>query len=231
MRVNIKNVFTVLLAATMVMGCQTVKNANNKQKGAVIGAAGGALLGAIIGNNVGSKDNSELGAVIGGVVGGTAGVLIGAKMDKQAKEIENQIPGAEVERVGDGIVINFDENSGVFFETGKFNVSGESATMLTKLANVMKEYKDTNIIITGHTDSVGADAANMTLSKNRAQAVENFLTNQGVARSRFTTKWYGETNPIASNETAAGRAKNRRVTLGILPNEKMKEEAVKEAGK
>lgn len=231
MNVNFKSVFVVLFSAMMIVGCQTVKNANNKQKGAVIGAAGGALLGAIIGNNVGSKDNSELGAVIGGVVGGTAGVLIGAKMDRQAKEIENQIPGAEVERVGDGIVINFDENSGVFFQTGKFNVSGESVTLLTKLANVMKEYPDTNVIIAGHTDSVGADAANMTLSKNRAQAVENFLVGKGLSKSRFTTKWYGETNPVATNETAAGRAKNRRVTLGILPNEKMKEDAVKEAGR
>jgi len=222
--------FTVFLALSMVVGCQTVKNANNKQKGAVIGATGGALLGAILGNNVGSGDNSELGAVIGGVVGGTAGVLIGNRMDKQAKEIENQIPGAEVERVGDGIVINFDENSGVFFQTAQTSIVGESAELLAKLANVMNEYKDTNIIIAGHTDSVGAESSNLTLSKNRALAVENYLASRGISNSRFTTKWYGETNPKTTNETAEGRAKNRRVTLAIVPNEKMKQDAQKKAG-
>lgn len=230
MKIYSKNAIVLLLSLTLTVGCQTVKDANNKQKGAVIGAAGGALLGAIIGNNVGSKENSELGAVIGGVLGGTAGVLIGNQMDKQAEEIANQIPGAEVTRVGDGIVINFDEDSGVFFETGKTNVSNESVLMLSKLSNVMKEYQDTNIIIAGHTDSVGADAANMTLSKNRAKSVENVLIANGVASNRFTTVWYGETQPIASNDTAAGRAKNRRVTLGIVPNEEMKKQATKEAG-
>ena len=102
----------------MVIGlgsCEATKNANNKQKGAVIGAASGAVLGAIIGNNVGKGGNGEFGAVIGGVVGGTAGVIIGNKMDKQAQKIEEEIPGAVVERVDDGIVITFDENSGVLF--------------------------------------------------------------------------------------------------------------------
>jgi len=96
--------FTLTLAVILSFSnCEATRNANNKQKGAVIGAAGGAILGAIIGNNVGKGGNGEIGAVIGGVVGGTAGVIIGNKMDKQAQEIENEIPGAKVERVDEGI--------------------------------------------------------------------------------------------------------------------------------
>ena len=118
---------TVLLTVSLT-NCSAVQNANNKQKGAVIGATGGALLGAIIGNNVGKGGNGALGAVIGGVIGGGAGVLIGNKMDKQAQQIEEEIPGAQVERVDDGIVITFDETSGVYFDTNKYNINTASQT-------------------------------------------------------------------------------------------------------
>src|SRR5690606_10908143 len=211
--------------------CKSVDNANIKQKGAVIGATGGALLGAIIGNNVGKGGNGALGAVIGGVVGGGAGVIIGDRMDKQAQKIEQEIPGAQVERVDDGIVVTFDENSGVYFDTAKYNVNAASQTTLDKLANVLREYPDTNVLVVGHTDSVGADEMNMTLSKNRAQAVTNyFVQNNNLSTGRFTTNWYGETAPVADNSTAEGRAKNRRVNLAIVPNEKMKQEAQNQAG-
>ena len=113
--------FTLVLSISLT-NCKAVQNANNKQKGAVIGVTGGAILGAIIGNNVGKGGNGELGAVIGGVVGGTAGVLIGNKMDKQAQKIEEEIPGAQVESVDDGIVVTFDENSGVYFDNNKYNM-------------------------------------------------------------------------------------------------------------
>ncbi|MCG2419078.1 OmpA family protein [Aequorivita sp. F47161] len=229
-----KKITLVALAFTFVISftsCEATRNANNKQKGAVIGAAGGAVLGAILGNNIGKGGNGEIGAVIGGVVGGSAGVLIGAKMDKQAQQIEQEIPGAQVERVDDGIVVTFDENSGVYFDTAKYNINANSQTTLNKLANVLKEYPDTNVLVVGHTDSVGADEMNMTLSKNRAQAVTNYLVQtKGLSAGRFTTNWYGETAPVADNSTAEGRAKNRRVNLAIVPNEKMKQEAQNEAG-
>jgi|TARA_R110002012_G_scaffold151086_1_gene310972 outer membrane protein OmpA-like peptidoglycan-associated protein len=231
---TIKNklIASVLAICTLIAfsSCDATRNANNKQKGAVIGAAGGAILGAIIGNNVGKGGNGEIGAVIGGVVGGTAGVLIGNKMDKQAQEIENEIPGAVVERVDDGIVVTFDENSGVYFDTAKYNINGASQTTLNKLASVFSEYPDTNILVVGHTDSVGSDESNMTLSKNRAYAVTNYLQNKGLASSRFTTNWFGESQPKHDNSTAAGRAKNRRVNVAILPNEKMIQDAKNEAG-
>lgn len=213
-----------------ITSCEATRNANNKQKGAVIGAAGGAVLGAILGNNIGSGNNSELGAVIGGVVGGTAGVLIGAKMDKQAQKIEQEIPGAQVERIDDAIVITFDENSGVYFDTEKYNINSASQSTLDKLSGVLKEYPDTNVLVVGHTDSAGADAYNMTLSKNRAQAVTGYFTSKGLSSGRFTTEWFGETTPIADNNTAAGRAQNRRVNVAIVPNEKMKQDAQNEAG-
>ncbi|MDC7999864.1 OmpA family protein [Aequorivita todarodis] len=234
MKTYFKQIALVALAFTLVMSlgsCEATKNANNKQKGAVIGATSGAILGAIIGNNVGKGGNGALGAVIGGVVGGGAGVLIGNKMDKQAQKIEQEIPGAQVERVDDGIVITFDENSGVYFDTGKYNINAASQATLDKLANVLKEYPDTDVLVVGHTDSVGADEMNMTLSKNRAESVTNyFVQNKGLSPGRFTTNWYGETAPIADNSTAEGRAKNRRVNLAIIPNEKMKKEAKQQAG-
>jgi outer membrane protein OmpA-like peptidoglycan-associated protein len=231
---NIINKFGIILF-TMVLtfgltSCDATRNANNKQKGAVIGAAGGAVLGAIIGNNVGKGGNGELGAVIGGVVGGGAGILIGSKMDKQAQKIEEEIPGAQVERVDDGIVVTFDENSGVYFATNKYDINAKSQETLNKLTNIFKEYSDTNILVVGHTDNVGADEYNMTLSKNRANAVTSYLTGKGLSSGRFTTNWFGESQPKHDNSTAEGRAKNRRVNIAILPNEKMINEAKKESG-
>ena len=219
-----------LVLIVSLTNCKAVQNANNKQKGAVIGATGGAILGAIIGNNVGKGGNGELGAVIGGVVGGGAGILIGNKMDKQAQKIEEEIPGAQVERVDDGIVVTFDESSGVYFDTEKYNINNASQTTLNKLIGVFKEYPDTNILVVGHTDSQGSEAYNMTLSKNRAYAVTNYLSQNGISSGRLTTNWFGETQPMYDNGTAEGRAKNRRVNIAILPNEKMVQDAKAQAG-
>jgi outer membrane protein OmpA-like peptidoglycan-associated protein len=229
----IKQIMTLGLSLLLIVGfssCEATKNANNKQKGAVIGAAGGAILGAVLGNNVGKGGNGEIGAVIGGVVGGTAGVLIGSKMDKNAQKIEEEIPGAQVERVDDGIIVTFDENSGVNFDTNKYNINASSQATLDKLSAVMIEYPDTDVLVVGHTDSVGADTYNMTLSKNRAESVTNYFTgSKGLSSGRFSTNWYGETSPIATNDTAEGRAQNRRVNIILVPNEKMKKEAEQEA--
>lgn len=233
MKLTINKLGIILFAMVLSIGltsCDATKNANNKQKGAVIGATGGAILGAIIGNNVGKGGNGELGAVIGGVVGGGAGILIGNKMDKQAQKIEEEIPGAKVERVDDAIVVTFDENSGVYFDTAKYNINSASQEALNKLTNVFKEYPDTNILIVGHTDSVGTETSNMTLSKNRAEAVTNYLVQQGLSSGRFTTNWFGETQPMHDNATAEGRAKNRRVNVAIIPNQKMIDDAKTETG-
>ena len=226
-----KIVVLALSAAVLLTGCEAYNNSNKAQRGAVIGAAGGALLGAILGNNVGNGQNSELGAVLGTVVGGAAGAVIGNQMDKQAKKIEEEIPGADVKRVDDGIVVTFDENNGgVYFDTNKYNINNKSRQTLDKLSAILKEYPDTNVIVAGHTDNVGKDEYNLGLSQRRAQAVTNYFKSKGLAGSRFTTKWYGERNPVASNETADGRAKNRRVHVAIVAHQKMKADAKKQAG-
>lgn len=217
--------FILFLALSILPGCSAVQNANNKQKGAVIGATGGAVIGGVIGNNVGNKKNSVLGAIIGGVVGGAAGAYIGDRMDRQAERIEEEIPGAEVTRVGEGINVTFDESSGVYFDTNKYNINGASATTLNKLAGIFKEFPNSNVLIEGHTDSTGSDTYNMTLSQQRAQSVTSYLVSQGLSAGRFTTKWYGETQPRYDNETAEGRAKNRRVELAIVASDELKQEA------
>lgn len=233
MKTMTKKITILSLALTLVLGftsCEATKNANNKQKGAAIGTAAGALLGAIIGNNAGNGKNSELGAVIGGVIGGGAGILIGKKMDDQAKKIEAEIPGATVERVDNGIVVTFDENSGVYFDTNKSNINAKSKETLHKLTEVFQEFPDTKILVVGHTDSSGRDDYNMSLSEKRAKSVTNYLINDGLLESRFETMWYGETQPKYDNATAEGRAKNRRVNIAIVPNGDMIENAKKEAG-
>lgn len=214
-----------VMALTIIVSCSTVKNANKTQKGAVIGAAGGAAIGGVIGNNVGNG-NTALGAIIGAVVGGAAGGYIGNRMDKQAERIETEIPGAEVSRVGEGINVTFNEDAGVYFDTNKSAVAGASAETLNRLAGVLKEYPDTNILVEGHTDSAGSAEYNMSLSQQRAQSVTNYLASQGVAKGRLTAKWYGENQPKSDNSTAEGKAKNRRVEMVIVANEQLKQEAI-----
>ncbi|RIV41845.1 OmpA family protein [Flagellimonas pelagia] len=215
---------TAVLALSLILSCDAIKNANNTQKGAAIGAGSGAVIGGVIGNNVG-KGNTALGAIIGAVVGGAAGGYIGNRMDRQAERIEEEIPGAEVQRVGEGINVTFSGENGVYFDTNKSDIKGTSATTLDKLAGIFKEYPKTNILVEGHTDSDGAAEYNLGLSQRRAQAVTAYLVGKGISSGRFTTKWYGEDQPIASNETAEGKAQNRRVELAIIASDELKQEA------
>ena len=212
------------MSLTLLLSCSAVKNANKAQKGGAIGAAGGAVIGGVIGNNVG-KGNTALGAIIGATVGGAAGGYIGSRMDRQAERIEEEIPGAEVQRVGEGINVTFTQDAGVYFETNKSAIKGASATTLDKLANILKEYPKSNVLVEGHTDAAGSEEYNWGLSQKRAESVTQYLVAQGIDKSRFTTKWYGETQPRATNETTEGKAKNRRVELAIVASEELKEEA------
>lgn len=226
-KLNFKSI-SVFLALALIVSCSTVKNANKKQKGAVIGAAGGAVIGGVIGNNVG-KGNTALGAILGAVIGGAAGGYIGNRMDRQAEQIEEEIPGAVVTRVGEGINVTFNEDAGVYFDTSKSNVKGTSATTLDKLAGIFKEYPNSNVLVEGHTDSAGPDDYNMKLSEQRANAVSKYLIAQGIEGNRFTTKWYGENQPRGDNATTAGKAINRRVELAIVASDNLKEEAKEKA--
>lgn len=218
-------------------GCEATKRASNQDKGVAVGAVGGAVIGGIIGNNVGKGGNTAIGAIIGAAVGGVAGGIIGNKMDRQAEKIKTEIPGAKVERIGEGINVTFDENNpdgskaGVYFATNKYDISANSKLALDKLVRIFAEYPETNILVEGHTDDVGTDAYNMGLSQRRADAVVDYLKTAGVAASRFTVKWYGESQPKVDNSTPANRALNRRVEFAITANEKMKAEAKQEAEK
>lgn len=218
------------IGSSILSGCNSVKNANNTQKGAVIGAVGGGVLGAVLGNNLGKGGNGALGAVLGTVVGGTVGGLIGNKMDKQAREIENALPGAQVERVGEGIRLVLGENS-VNFDFNKATLTAKAKQNLDKLVPVFKSYADTDIKIYGFTDSKGSDDYNLNLSKQRALAVKNYLGSKGLVSGRFTVVGMGEAEPIATNDTDSGRSLNRRVEFAILANDKMIQDAQKEAGK
>ena len=192
---------------------------NNTQKGAVIGAAAGGVAGGVIGHQIGS---TAKGAIIGAAVGGTAGAIIGARMDKQAHELAGEIPGARVERVGEGIVVTFD--SGLLFAFDSDAIQGAAGTNLTNLANSLDKYPKTDVLIVGHTDNKGTDAYNLDLSQRRAASAATYLASQGVDRTRLRTTGRGETEPIASNDTDEGRAQNRRVEIVIVANDQLKKE-------
>ncbi|WP_020566842.1 OmpA family protein [Neolewinella persica] len=229
MKLSINSIFCLFLALilTLGLGC----NASRSAKGAVIGGAAGGVVGGAIGKKGG---DGTKGAVIGGVLGGTAGAIIGKYMDKQAKELEEEVPGAKVEKVEsvdpetgetitESVTVTFD--GGVLFEFGKASLTAASRAELDRMAAVFIRYPDTDILIDGHTDSVGSEATNQALSEKRAASVADYLAQDGIARSRMRTTGYGKTRPIATNETDTGRAKNRRVELSIKANENLSKKA------
>jgi outer membrane protein OmpA-like peptidoglycan-associated protein len=208
------SLFTVVLFA---VGC---KNLNKTQKGAIIGTAGGAAAGAVVGKIAG---NTALGAIIGAAVGGVTGGLIGRKMDKQAEELKNALPSAQVERVGEGIVIEF--NNKILFGFDQSNLTIEANNSLGKLKDILIKYPDTNIEVQGHTDDKGSVKYNQALSERRATAVVHNLSEHNIPASRLTQRGFGESFPKYSNHSEEGNALNRRVDFLVTANEKMKADA------
>jgi len=215
---------SLIMIVSMVMMLSGCASWNKTQKGAVVGTAAGGTMGAVIGR---ASGNTALGAIIGATVGGATGAIIGNQMDKQAEEIMKTVPDAKVERVGEGIVVEF--NSNVLFGFDESTLSAEARTSLDKLVKVLDAYPDTDIEIQGHTDSRGSVAYNQALSERRAAVVSGYLEGQGTAASRLTIKGYGETVPKYENNTTEGRTENRRVEFLIAANEKMIAEAEKAA--
>ena len=207
-------ILVMLFYVFIVPACKS----SNAAKGAVIGAGAGAATGAIL-----AKDNKAVAIIFGAAVGGVAGALIGDYMDKQAAKIDQDLEGATVERVGEGILITFD--SGILFDIDSYVLKPATQTNAKKLAVTLNKYDDTEIHVLGHTDNTGTDDYNMTLSKKRAAAVEDYLIDLDVAGSRLSKMGLGETDPIATNETVEGRALNRRVEITIVANEKLKKAA------
>jgi outer membrane protein OmpA-like peptidoglycan-associated protein len=210
-------VVAILLVAAA--GCASM---NKKERGAVIGAGAGAVVGGVIGNQTGS---TARGAIIGAVIGGVAGAIIGHQMDQQAKELKQNIPGATVERVGEGIQVTF--ASGLLFDFDSDVIRGEARSNLDELANSLEEYDNSNLLIVGHTDAKGTESYNQDLSERRSLAAERYLASRGV--ERIDTRGRGEYEPVATNETEAGRARNRRVEVAIYASEEAREEARRQA--
>lgn len=214
------NLSIIAIIAVLLSSCASGGGMSRTAKGGVIGAGSGAVVGGVIGKVAGS---TAKGAIIGAAVGGTAGALIGRRMDKQAEELRRDLEGAQVERVGEGIKITFD--SGILYATNSAELQSGARTELAQLAETLKKYPDTNILIEGHTDNTGTREINQPLSERRAQSVASYLGTVGVDRSRMTTQGYADTQPVADNSTAAGRQQNRRVEIAIFANEKMKKAA------
>jgi len=216
------SLITLLSAALIFAGCSSL---NKTQKGGAVGAVAGGAMGAVIGK---ASGNTAMGAIIGATVGGATGAVIGHQMDKQAEEIKNTVPDAKVERVGEGIVVEFSSN--VLFGFDKSNLSADAKMNLDKLVKVLNTYPDTDIQVQGHTDNSGSESYNQKLSVRRAGEVSDYLRNNSITTSRISIKGFGETTPKYNNETDNGQTQNRRVEFLITANEKMKKEAEKEAG-
>ncbi|MEO8535564.1 MAG: OmpA family protein [Flavobacterium sp.] len=229
-KITVLGLSSLLILTSFFISCDSVKNANNTQKGAGIGVVAGGLIGGILGNNLGKGGNAALGAAIGAAVGGGTGALIGNKMDKQAREIDQALPGADVERVGEGIHLTLNENA-VRFDTNKSTLTAQAKANLDKLVPVFNEYGDTNIEIFGYTDNTGKPEYNLTLSGQRAASVKSYLVGKGLKSTRFKTSGLGINDPIATNDTPEGRTQNRRVEFAITANDKMVNDAKTEAGK
>lgn len=202
------------LLAAGVAGC-----ASKTARGAAIGAAGGAVVGGLIGKAAGS---TAKGAIIGAGVGGVGGAIIGRQMDKQAEELAEDIPGAKVERVGEGILVTFE--SGILFDFDSDALGAAARENLRNLAASLEKYPRTNVMLVGHTDALGSDSYNQGLSHRRASTAAFFLASQGVSRSRTDAVGRGEMEPVASNDTEYGRQQNRRVEVAIFASEDYRSE-------
>jgi outer membrane protein OmpA-like peptidoglycan-associated protein len=219
-----RRALAVLMAAG-TLGTSACASMNNKERGAVIGAGAGAAIGGVIGNQTGS---TARGAIIGAAVGGVAGAVIGHQMDQQAKELDQSIPGAKVERVGEGIEVTFE--SGLLFDFNSDVIKPTAASNLQELARSLNKFGNSNLMIVGHTDSQGDDAYNMGLSLRRSNAAAAYLRSQGVPANRISTTGRGEAEPVASNDTEAGRQLNRRVEIAIYASPEYREQVKKSSG-
>ncbi len=225
MRATRRSAVPALMLGALLVTSAGCASWNNKEKGAAVGAGVGAAAGAAIGHANGS---TAKGALIGAVVGGAAGAVIGHQMDKQADELATDLPNADVSRVGEGILVNFP--SGILFPFDSDALQPNGRQNLADLAQSLNKYPKTEVLIVGHTDSVGTAAYNQELSEERAASAEAYLASLGIARDRVSTEGRGESEPIASNETATGRQQNRRVEVAIYASEEYRQEVLNSIG-
>lgn len=210
-------VLPLLIALTFV-SCNTSKPLRREAIGAGVGGANGGVVGS-------QSENTATSPILDAAIGGAAGAAIGKYMDKQARELEEDIEDAKIERVGEGIKIIFD--SGILFGSNSSDLNSKAEVNVAKVAEILNKYEDTEIIIEGHTDNKGSDIYNLELSEERAHAVGRLLKILGVNTDRISEAGYGEEKPVAENETEAGRSQNRRVEVAIYANEELKKAAQK----
>lgn len=206
----------VLATLLTISGC-----ASNLRTGALGGAAAGAVIGGI-------ASGSARGAIMGAAIGGAAGAAIGGIMDSQAEDLQDRLPNAVVERVGEGIHITFD--SGILFDVNRADLRAAGQGNLSDLARSLEDYEGTDVLVVGHTDSTGEAAYNQGLSERRADAARTYLVAAGLERDRVTAVGRGETEPIATNDTDAGRQENRRVEIAIFASEDMQARMLRRHG-
>jgi len=208
------SVMILSVALLSISGC-----ASNLRTGALGGAAAGAVIG-------GLASGSARGAIVGAAIGGAAGAAVGAIMDSQAEDLQDRLPNARVERVGEGIAVTFD--SGILFAVNQATLQPAGQQNLRDLVASLEEYEGTEVLVVGHTDSTGEEAYNQSLSERRADAARNFLTGAGLDAGRVRAMGRGELEPIATNDTDAGRQQNRRVEIAIFASEEMRNRMIRE---
>lgn len=209
----------LLVSTALLSGCTTNPNtgqseASNAGIGAGLGAAGGAIIGLITGDN--SKERRK-NALIGAGIGAVAGGGVGYYMDQQEKKLRQDLASenVDIQRVGNDIILNMDQS--ITFASNSATPRSSSWDAIDTVANVLKEYEKTTVDVSGHTDSVGADSYNQQLSERRALSVADALTDRGILTQRVLIAGYGESRPIATNDTAEGRQTNRRVEIRLVP--------------
>lgn len=212
---------TALAGSLLFTGCATYtgqtndpNDPNRTRNNALIGAGIGAVAGLLSGSDATERRQR---AMVGAGVGGLAGGAIGVYQDRQEAELRRQTAGTGivVDREGDTIKLNLPD--GVTFDFAKADLKPQFYPALNNVAATLSQYNQTIVEVAGHTDSVGSDAANQTLSERRAQSVGNYLIGQGLQRERFEIVGFGEQMPVASNDTDEGRARNRRVEIRVVP--------------
>ncbi|MGE0159642.1 MAG: OmpA family protein [Gemmatimonadales bacterium] len=210
-------VMVLLLTLVSITGC-----ASNLRTGALGGAAAGAVIGGI-------ASGSARGAIVGAAIGGAAGAAVGAVMDSQAEDLQDRLPNARVERVGEGIAVTFD--SGILFAVNQATLQPAGQQNLRDLVASLEEYEGTEVLAVGHTDSTGEEAYNQSLSERRADAARTFMIGAGLDASRIRAMGRGELEPIATNDTEAGRQANRRVEIAIFASEEMQQRMLRQHGR
>lgn len=200
---------SLIVATSFIIGCASENK--NRNVGAGVGATTGAVFGGILGHQKGKRNE---GAAIGAAIGGAIGGYAGARMDKQAKELEKV---AETKRTDEGLITKL--KSDILFDTGKATLKPTARDNLRQMASIMKKYPENVLTINGYTDSTGSEEVNEELSEKRAEVVKNALVANGLPRETITTQGLGEEDPVADNSTASGRQKNRRVEIQVRVDE------------